>query len=312
MKPIVAISLGDPAGIGPELCCRAAADPAVQERCRPVVIGQRDLLARVAAATGQPVPERIVEVLPDWPATKLEPGRSDAACGRLAAACVEEAIAGCRDGRYAALVTAPIDKASLAAAACDFPGHTELLAHRCGLTADAVTMVLHGDALNVALATCHRSLASVPGALSQEAILRTARHLHGLLSALLDREPILACCGLNPHAGERGRFGDEEERICRPALATLAAEMDIVGPLPPDTAFTPSNRERFDGHVCCYHDQGLIPFKALCFHDGVNLTCGLPIVRCSPDHGTAYDLAWTGRADPGSMLAAIHLAVDLA
>lgn len=304
----VALTAGDPAGIGPELCCRVAAGDGDL-----AVIGSRALFARVAAACDLEEPGRVIEVPVDLDPDAVEPGRSDAACGAAAVAWVERAIAGCRAGEFAAMVTAPLCKASALAAGADFPGHTELCARRCGLGDDDVTMCLHGAAASVALVSVHLRLAEVPAAITAARLRRTVRHHAGFLARLHGRAPRLACCGLNPHAGEDGRFGDEEIRVLIPALEELRAEgIAVDGPLPADTAFAPGIRDAYDGHVCCYHDQGLAPFKALCFDDGVNLTLGLPIVRTSPDHGTAFDRAWRGTASAASMHAAVQLARTLA
>jgi 4-hydroxythreonine-4-phosphate dehydrogenase len=174
-------------------------------------------------------------------------------------------------------------------------------------------MMLHDPALTVALVTVHRSLASVPAAVDTAGVVRTGELLDGALRRLGIPRPRLAVLGLNPHAGEEGLFGDEDARVVAPAVDALrAAGLDVSGPLPPDTAFTAAARERFDGHVCLYHDQGLIPFKALAFDHGVNVTLGLPIVRTSVDHGTAFDIAGRGLASASSLVAAIRLAVELA
>jgi 4-hydroxythreonine-4-phosphate dehydrogenase len=308
--PRLAMTMGDPAGVGPELCCRVAADPSVQASCVPIVIGSRALLQRVAEQLALACPS--VEEPPglELDAAAVEPGRLSAACGLAALAAIEHAVAGCRDGRFDGMVTAPINKQAITAAGCPFPGHTELLAERCGGQA---MMLLYDAALAVALVTVHRSLRSVPDAISSAKIELVGQLLVAALRQIRGREPRLAVLGLNPHAGEGGLFGHEDQDLVAPAVAALrAAGIDAEGPLPPDTAFTAAARERYDGHICCYHDQGLIPFKALAFDHGVNVTLGLPIVRTSPDHGTAFDLAWTGTASASSMLAATLLAAQLA
>jgi 4-hydroxythreonine-4-phosphate dehydrogenase len=308
-RPRLAISLGDPAGVGPEIICRACAETEVLDRCEPVVIGSRALLERVATALGLRCPQQVIDCAP-FDAARVVPGTVAAANGALAAAAVERGIDGCLAGEFAALVTAPVHKEALAAAGVPFPGHTELLAHRCGV-ADAV-MMLHDPSITVALVTCHQSLASVPAAITPARIERVGRLLAEQLARLHGRPARLAVCGLNPHAGEHGLFGDEEARLIVPAVTALrAAGLAVEGPLPPDTAFTAAARERFDGWVCMYHDQALIPFKALAFAEGVNVTLGLPMVRCSVDHGTAFDIAWQGRADHHNLLSAIRLALKL-
>jgi len=312
MKPRLVITMGDPAGIGPELCCRVCTDSDLRERCQPLVVGSRALLQRVAEAIAVPPPAQIVE--PDGlalDAAAVEPGRPAAACGAAALVCVEHALALVRDGDCAALVTAPLNKAAVAASgARDFVGHTELLAQRCGV--ERPVMLLYDERIAVVPITGHQSLRSVPDALDEDAVMRSARLLHDALTRLRGRAPRLALCGLNPHAGEDGLFGDEEQRILAPVVARLREQgIAIDGPIPADSAFTPTALERYDGHLACYHDQGLIPFKALAFASGVNTTLGLPIVRCSPDHGTAFDRAWQGTADAGSMRAACFLALRM-
>lgn len=309
--PRIAITIGDPAGVGPELALRACADPALTRVCRPVAVGSRALLVRVARRLKLRLPGEVLDVsVPDFVAASVVPGRVQAACGAASARWVEVAVDGCRSGDFAAMVTCPLNKAALHAGGVPFPGHTELLAARCGVSGEA--MLMYDRRLAVVLATCHQSLASVPGSLTTERIVAVARLLAEALRPLRRREPTLAVLGLNPHAGEDGLFGDEDLRLVAPAVAQLKREgFAVVGPLPPDTAFTPANRKRFDGFVCCYHDQGLIPFKALCFDEGVNVTLGLPIVRTSVDHGTAYDIAWRGTASHRSLLSAVRLALRL-
>ncbi|GAB4368266.1 MAG: 4-hydroxythreonine-4-phosphate dehydrogenase PdxA [Acidobacteriota bacterium] len=308
----IALTIGDPGGIGPELVCRAAAHPDVRAACEVVAVGSRAVFETVGARLGLACPERIADVTPaGCDPTGIEPGRPQRTGGALAAAAVEHAVRGCLDGHYAAMVTAPISKLAIRAAGVPFPGHTEWLAERCGVVRP--TMMLWSEELAVALVTCHRALASVPGALSVDAIVTTGRRLAAALRDLGIAEPRIGVLGLNPHAGEDGLFGEEERETIAPACRRLAAEgLAVTEPLPPDTAFVPARRAEIDGYVAMYHDQGLIPIKALAFDSAVNVTLGLPIVRTSPDHGTAYDIAWQGRADPGSMIAAVQLAIRLA
>jgi 4-hydroxythreonine-4-phosphate dehydrogenase len=310
-RPLLALTLGDPAGVGPEIVLKACADPALATVCRLRVFAHPGLLARVAERLALPLPADLHPVdAPGFAAAAVVPGRIDAACGALAAAAIEAAIRACRDGACAGLVTAPINKAAIHAAGIPFPGHTEWLAARCAVP-DATMMMYHDD-LAIALVTCHQSLLSVPASLTPAAIATAARRLHAALARLRPGAPRLAICGFNPHAGEGGLFGHEDE-VVAPAVAALRAEgLAVDGPLPPDTAFTPAARRRYAGVVCLYHDQGLIPFKALCFDDGVNVSLGLPIVRTSVDHGTAFDIAWQGVADHRSLIAAISLAARLA
>jgi 4-hydroxythreonine-4-phosphate dehydrogenase len=311
-RPVIAISMGDPAGIGPEVALQACADDRVRARCAPVILGNRELLQRIARRLRLPLTSPIVEIaVAGFRPSAVQPGRIQASCGAAAAAYVDAGIAGCLDGRFAALVTCPINKAALHAAGVPFPGHTELLAARCGVSGEA--MMMYHRHLAVVLATSHQSLRSVPGALTSERIVAVGRLFAQALARLRRQTVRIGVCGLNPHAGEGGLFGDEDSRLVAPAVARLSAlGIAVDGPLPPDTAFTPANRARYDGYVCLYHDQGLIPFKALAFDEGVNVTLGLPMVRTSVDHGTAFDIAWQGVADHTSMVSALLLAVRLA
>jgi 4-hydroxythreonine-4-phosphate dehydrogenase len=311
-RPAIAITIGDAAGIGPEIALKVVAEPAIIDCCHPVVIGQRDLLARVAAQLKLKLPADVMEPeRVDFSAQDIVPGKVQAACGRAAVACIDAAIAGCKSGRFAAMVTAPINKSALHAAGIPFPGHTELLADRLGVKDEAM-MLYHRD-LAVALVTCHQSLASVAKSLTPLRIVRVGQLLHDALKRIRGAKPRLAVCGLNPHAGEDGLFGNEDSERIMPAVGELLQlGIDADGPLPPDAAFIPANRAKYDGYVCMYHDQGLIPFKALAFDEGVNVTLGLPIIRTSVDHGTAFDLAWQGRAAHQSLVSAIQLAAQLA
>jgi len=311
VRPI-AITIGDAAGVGPELALRACADPAVRELCRPVLIGSRALLTRVADRLGLGVPAEIEDPsVAGFDPAAVEPGRIQAACGAAGVAWVDAAIAGCRAGRYAAMVTCPLNKAALHAAGVPFPGHTELLADRCGV-AGGEAMMLYSDTLAVALVTVHQSLVSVPASLDPARITRIGVQFAEALTRLRGRRPRLAVLGFNPHAGEGGLFGDEERAIVPAIAELLQLGWNVDGPLPPDTAFTAARRAQYDGWLCMYHDQGLIPFKALAFDEGVNVTLGLPIVRTSVDHGTAFDIAWQGRATHTSLVSAIALAMRLA
>jgi 4-hydroxythreonine-4-phosphate dehydrogenase len=304
--PRVAITIGDPAGIGPEIALKALAEPEVRASCIPVLIGPRSLLATVAERLSLSLPEHICDT---GPAPEIVPGRISAAAGAVAAAAIEEAIAGTQAGRYAALVTNPIHKQAIHAAGVPFPGHTEWLAARCGVSGE--TMLMYHDDLAVALATCHLPLQAVPAALSPQRLIAVGRLLHAALRRIRGTSPRLAICGFNPHAGEGGLFGHEDEVVVPAVYELLQLGIDCEGPLPPDTAFTPAARKRYDGVIALYHDQGLIPFKALHFDTGVNVTMGLPIVRTSVDHGTAFDIAWQGVAQHTSLVSAIALAARL-
>jgi 4-hydroxythreonine-4-phosphate dehydrogenase len=256
------------------------------------------------------MPDRVVD-LACVSANEVVPGQVSAACGTAAYRCVEAALREVRAGSVAGLVTAPLNKQALHLAGIPHPGHTEILAALTGTR--RYCMTLASDRITTSLVTTHTSLASVPGTLNTTAILEVIRLTAAAMWRLRGRPPRLAVCALNPHGGENGLFGDEESRHIAPAVAQARAEdLDIEGPLAPDTAFLPSRLDRTDAYICMYHDQGLIPFKMLAFETGVNITLGLPIVRTSPDHGTAFDIAWTGKANPGSMRQAILYAARLA
>ena len=280
--PVLGLTAGDPAGIGPELITRCLAGPGLPEG-----VGFRRI----------------------GPAGNHAPGRPTAASARAAWDALEEAARLLQDGTIQAVVTGPVHKQSLHDAGFPFPGQTEFFAARSG--ADNFAMCLTGGPLTVALATVHVPLREVPGLLRTAEIVRVGRLLQDFLRQRLGRAPRMAVAGLNPHAGENGRFGDEERTIIAPAVAELAAHGSFRGPLSPDTVFHRAAAGEFDGVLCMYHDQGLIPLKLLAFDTGVNVTLGLPFPRTSPDHGTAFDLAGTGRAGHRSMLAAINLAADM-
>ncbi len=302
----IGVTLGDPSGIGPEIVVRALAEASAELRARVRVFGDAGVLTREG---GLPEGVRLVEI------TRLRrdealPGRPDKAGGAAQVEYLEAAIAAARAGELAALVTAPISKTQAKAAGLIFPGHTELLAER--LRAPEHAMAFFGPRLRVVLATIHHALADVPRVLDAAAVARAvylggralAQHF-GLTS------PRIGVLGLNPHAGERGLFGDEEARLIEPGIALGRERLrgegilaTIDGPLVPDAAF----RTKYDLFVAMYHDQGLIPVKLLDFEDSVNVTLGLPIVRTSPDHGVAYDIAGRGIARHGSLAAALRLA----
>jgi 4-hydroxythreonine-4-phosphate dehydrogenase len=312
-----AITMGDPAGIGPEIVIKALA-----ARPRPhLVIGDLGVLRRAARAVDADVelravsdPADVVEEpgvvhvlavtgLPD----DLPVGRLDARCGHAAFAYVEQACRLALAGEVAAVVTAPINKESLHLAGVRFPGHTEMLAHLAGV--DRVAMMLATPQLRVALVSVHVALRDALAMLSVELELSTIRLAAHAARQLGAERPRVAVAGLNPHAGENGLFGDEEQTTIAPAIAQAQQEgIDASGPWPPDTVFMRARAGAFDIVVCQYHDQGLIPIKYLGLDDGVNVTLGLPFVRTSVDHGTAFDIAGTGRADPSSLLVALDQA----
>jgi 4-hydroxythreonine-4-phosphate dehydrogenase len=313
--PTVALTTGEPAGIGPDLCNVL---PGRRWGCRVVLLADRSLLGRVRGQGRRmgalpdydplaPVRRR-VEVLHVPLAAPCLAGRPDPANARYVLALLDRAVDGCLSGEFAAMVTAPVHKGVINDAGVPFTGHTEYLAARC--RAPLPVMMLVGGGLRVALATTHLPLAAVAAAITRsrlEAVLRILdRDLRRIFAI---RKPRILVCGLNPHAGEGGHLGREEIETVVPALTQLQREgMRLEGPVPADTAFLPERLAGVDAVLAMYHDQGLPVLKRTAFGDAVNVTLGLPIVRTSVDHGTALDLAGTGRADPGSLLAAVRLA----
>jgi 4-hydroxythreonine-4-phosphate dehydrogenase len=334
-KPTVAITIGDSAGIGPEVICRALAEPAAHQHCRPFVIGHPEVLRRAIAlvdsraevreidspADAQPSAERI-DCLPTGPDDVLEvPAATiDARSGHAAYIALVEAIELAQAGSIDALVTAPLHKAALHQAGHHYPGHTELLAERCGVRDFAMMLYLatgehvHGAAgLGVAHVTLHMALREVFTHLNTDAVLSKIGLLRGMMLRLKGAEPRLGVAALNPHGGEEGLFGDEERRVIQPAVEIARGKGILVeGPFPTDTLMVRARDGEFDGVVAMYHDQGHIALKLLGMHRAVNVTLGLPIVRTSVAHGTAFDIAWRGLARPTSMLEAMRVAAILA
>jgi 4-hydroxythreonine-4-phosphate dehydrogenase len=322
--PVIAVTSGEPAGIGPELCLRLADWPG---DAWPVVLGDRDLLAGRAAALGLEVCLRdyssanavdrdCLDVLHMPLAVPSVAGRLDPANGRYVLALLDRALAGCRAGEFAALATAPVHKGVINDAGVPFTGHTEYLAEKTGTP--LVVMMLAGDTANgplrVALATTHLPLRDVPGAITPDLLEWTLRILHADLRAKYAlAEPRILVAGLNPHAGEGGYLGREEIEVIAPVLAKLrTAGMQVSGPHPADTMFTPPLLAQGDAVLAMYHDQGLTALKYATFGHGINVTLGLPVIRTSVDHGTALELAGSGRADPGSLFAAVAEAARMA
>lgn len=320
--------MGDPAGVGPELCARALLEPSMQECCVPVLFGDAAVYDQLAAR-GLPKPDVRVCSLAEWDqlgevseplivdcgamdAGSIKPGEVAVDCGRAAFDYIQHSIRSAMKGRLAGVVTAPIHKEALRLAGVSHPGHTEIFTALTG--ASRTCMMLYSEELTVSMATTHIGYGEVPKRLSVERIKDVILLTHEAMRQMLGREPRLAICGLNPHAGEHGLFGQrEEEELVEPAVAAVGESgIQVEGPLPPDTAFTTAVRERVDAIVTLYHDQGHIPFKMLAFDTGVNITLGLPIIRTSVDHGTAFDIAWKGKASPTSLFAAIRVAADLA
>jgi 4-hydroxythreonine-4-phosphate dehydrogenase len=284
--PRIAITAGDPAGIGPEIAQKAASDPRVTAVCEPVVFAPPDSGA-------------------------FRPGEPSAAAGRAAYEAIVRAVEAARAGEVAGIATAPVSKEAFALAGLPWKGHTDLLGFLTG--APEVAMMFESPALRVVLATVHIPLADVPLALTRDRVVRTIRLTARELPRFGVPRPRIAMAALNPHAGEHGLMGREDQETLAPAVAECrAAGVEVSGPHPADTVFLRAHRGEFDVVVACYHDQGLIPVKLLAFGRAVNVTLGLPIVRTSVDHGTAFDIAGTGRADHGSMVEAVRLAAHLA
>ncbi|MEY2632445.1 MAG: hypothetical protein RIR00_1099 [Pseudomonadota bacterium] len=318
--PVLAITSGEPAGIGPELCLRLSE---TRFSAHPVVLCDRKLLAERAAALNYPIrlrdwqpglaPEAgVLDVLHLPLAVPTQAGKLDAGNGRYVLNLLDRALAGCRSGEFAAMVTAPVHKGVINAAGVPFTGHTEYLADNTDTP--RVVMMLAGAGLRVALATTHLPLRDVADAITPQELETTLRILHRDMQQKFGiAQPRILVAGLNPHAGEGGYLGREEIEVIEPVLAKLRAEgMNLVGPLPADTLFTRNVLAGSDAQLAMYHDQGLAVLKYAAFEEGINITLGLPIIRTSVDHGTALDLAGTGRADPGSLYAATALAAELA
>jgi len=327
IRPVVAVTMGDPTGVGPEIIAMALCDQELRRSCRPLVLGDKGAMERAVAIAGVPLRiEVLLEELPPGedcpdalylrPLSRLQPAdmvfcTPTPASGEAMFAYITAAARLCMAGDVAAMATAPINKEALNRAGHHYPGHTELLAELTG--ACEYVMMLAGDRLRVSLVTIHEALADVPRLITYDRVLSTIRTTYRDVSRYFRPQPRLAVLALNPHCGEGGLFGDEETRVIAPAVAAARTEgIDAVGPLSADTLFHFAAQGTYDAVVCMYHDQGLIPLKLLHFHDGVNVTLGLPIIRTSVDHGTAYNLAGTGTASPQSMVAAITMAARMA
>lgn len=322
-RPIVGITMGDPVGIGPELICQALSHPEIYDVARPLVIGDVRVLEKAKLITGSPV--LIGAVNAPGPASykpgcidvlnnsaidpdSLNWGNPTEITGRAMEQYIVTAVDMALNDDIAAMVTCPINKTALKLGRSSYHGHTELLADRCG--ASRYAMMMTGDRLRVVLVTIHIPFKEITHQLTTEGIIATIAITHASLKERFGIEnPKIAVAGLNPHAGEAGMFGDEETQIIQPAIDFSTKQgMNVSGPYPPDTVFYNAMNGTADAVVCMYHDQGLIPFKIIHFSDGVNTTLGLPVIRTSVDHGTAYDIAGKGIADPGSLMQAIRLA----
>lgn len=287
-RPIIAVTVGDPSGIGPEIAVKALRDPRVVEACRPVLYGPST-----------------PEALEPFPVGRIDPSSGRAAYDAIVTA-TRDALA----GKVDAVVTAPVNKAAFASAGLAWRGHTDLLAHLCGVK--DVAMMFWSERLRVVLATVHVSLRDVPRVLTFDRLFATISLTVQALPSFGIASPRIGVAGINPHAGEHGLLGTEDEDVVRPAVTKAAAlGMDVSGPFPADTLFVRAVRGEFDAVIAAYHDQGLVPVKLIAFGRAVNVTLGLPIVRTSVDHGTAFDIAGRGVADEGSLIEAILLAAKI-
>ncbi len=323
MKSLIGITMGCPVGIGPEILLKFFASLPDTGHMQPVILGDIRVMRHVSSMLDLPA-----EIVPWQPGDRIENktvpvytlsslessalrwGRPDEATGRAMAVYIEEAVRLCRDGVLSGMVTCPITKKALNMAGYAYPGHTEMLADLTGTK--KYLMMLAGSRLKVVLVTIHEPLSRVAGMIStgkiEQCIAMTAQALHRDFGM---ENPRLAVAGLNPHGGEQGMFGREEAERIAPAVAAVSERCDVTGPWSPDTVFHHAAQGRFDAVIAMYHDQGLIPFKLLHFADGVNVTLGLPIVRTSVDHGTAYDIAGRGIADSSSLAAAYFMAENI-
>ena len=317
--PKIAVTMGDPAGVGPEVCLRLLQDEAIARLCTPIVFGSAAVLEQAAVQCCLAKPGKVVAGLSeadspcvlDIGAIGLDDfttGAVNAATGRAAFTYIEDAINAALSGQIAAVTTAPINKVALRAADIPFPGHTEIFAAKTH--APRYCMLQYSSEVRAVFVTTHVGYAEVPGLLTKAAILDTIELGAQAMRRIRGGGPRIVVLGLNPHAGENGLFGTEEQVAIIPAIESARKlGLNVEGPVPPDTAFLPAKRRETDLFVCMYHDQGHIPLKALCFDEAVNTTLGLPIVRTSVDHGTALDIAGLGQANPNSLFEAVKLAL---
>ncbi|MCL5023950.1 MAG: 4-hydroxythreonine-4-phosphate dehydrogenase PdxA [Nitrospirae bacterium] len=317
----LAITIGDPAGVGPEVVVRSL--PGISGDCLPLVVGDLPVIEEAVRTFAVPCEVRTIRSVDEaFPSprllwcldrgvlTEFRKGKPDRENGSACVDYVRRAVALATERKVDGIVTAPISKEALKLAGFPWPGHTEMLAEFTGTQEYA--MMLTGGPLRVILVTIHTALRNVPGLVTEERVLRTLRLAKKACDMLGIEKPVIAVAGLNPHAGEAGILGSEEEEVIMPAMQTAKAEGIVAyGPYPPDVVFHKAYKGKADMVVCMYHDQGLIPLKMVAFEKGVNVTVGLPVIRTSPDHGTAYDIAWKGEADPSSMIEAIRLAMKL-
>lgn len=310
-KPIIGITMGDPNGIGPEIIVKALNGLETGKQYVPLVFGSAQVIEEAKKLTGLNV---LCETADPrvFSEEDLKPGKVDRKAGEASLRYIRDAVMAAVKGEIDAVVTAPISKESTHLAGSEFPGHTEMIKELTG--SENAVMMFEGGRFRVVLVTIHNAISEVPELITKERILKIISITDQSLKKQFNiPRPKLVVCGLNPHAGEAGAFGREEIDHIKPAVTEAAQEgIDVEGPLPADTLFYYANQGKWDAVIAMYHDQGLIPFKMLSFNEGVNVTLGLPIVRTSPDHGTAFDIAWKNAADPSSMIAAIKVAIRLA
>jgi 4-hydroxythreonine-4-phosphate dehydrogenase len=310
-KPTIGITMGDPSGIGPEIILKSLFCSEIQSICSPVIYGDAEILNEAKKLTGIKNELKIISVT-NLDKNDLSIGNPSVKGGEASILYIREAVKQALEGIIDAIVTAPISKESIHLAGSIYPGHTEMLKDLTG--ARNVAMLFEGGDFRVVLVTIHCALSEVPKLITQDRVFDAIELTHNSLVELFNiPSPKIVVCGLNPHAGESGIFGNEEIEHIIPAVRKAKdLGIDVTGPLPADTIFYRARQGIWDAVITMYHDQGLIPFKMLSFDDGVNVTLGLPIIRTSPDHGTAFDIAWRGKANPSSMIAAIKVAVNLA
>jgi len=319
----LAITMGDPGGVGPEIIIKALYSSEVRRYCAPIVIGDRLVIEEALKLLKLPLTLRIIKspeesqtasgsinLIEDRVMKKFKKGQPTANSGRVCVSYIKKAVELVLHKQVDGIVTAPISKRAFKMAGFTWPGHTEMLADLTNTKEYA--MMLVGGPLRVILATIHVPLKSVPALITKDKVLKTIRLAMKACDMFGIKNPKIAVAGLNPHAGEAGIFGDEEIKKIIPAVEAAKKEgIPVSGPYPPDTIFHKTYKGEIDIIVCMYHDQGLIPLKMIAFEEGVNVTVGLPFIRTSPDHGTAYDIAWKGVASPTSMIEAIRLAASL-
>jgi 4-hydroxythreonine-4-phosphate dehydrogenase len=327
--PRIAITMGDPAGVGPEICLQVLTEREITSICTPVVFGDADVMRRCADHLNFAIPQSVVNAN-DWPEqharidqptivdfqatdiNSLQPGKVSADTGQASYRYITAAIDAAVSGQVFAVTTAPINKEALRSANIQYPGHTEIFADRTN--SPQYCMLQVSDEVTCSFVTTHVGYSEVPKLLTVDRINEVIQLSHEAVGRIRGNSPKIVVCGLNPHAGEHGLFGNrEEENIIIPAIELARSTgIDIEGPLPPDTCFLPARRRETGCFICMYHDQGHIPLKALAFDTAVNVSLGLPIIRTSVDHGTACDIAWQGLAKTSSMIQALKLAVQLA